>query len=100
MTTSLLAHVQSLPLGASRHSGDEWAFVLWAPSLERVSVHLLGSRDRLIQMEKDERGYHFAVVDEMARGTRYFYRFDDGRELPDPASRFQPEGVHGPSEIV
>ena len=32
-------------------------------------------------------------------GTRYLYRLDDGRELPDPASRFQPEGVHGPSQL-
>ncbi|HEY8715343.1 MAG TPA: malto-oligosyltrehalose trehalohydrolase, partial [Candidatus Acidoferrum sp.] len=32
--------------------------------------------------------------------ARYFYRFDDGRDRPDPASRFQPEGVHGPSQLV
>ena len=100
MTTSSLVRVQSLPLGASRLSGDEWAFAVWAPSLERVSVHLVGSRDRSIQMEKDERGYHSSVVDNLDPGTRYFYHLDDGRDLPDPASRFQPEGIHGPSEVV
>src|SRR6202050_1516637 len=100
MTTPSLVRVQSLPLGASQLSGGEWSFLLWAPLRERVSVHLLGSKDRLIQMEKDERGYHLAVVDELVPGSRYFYRLDDGRDLPDPASRFQPEGVHGPSEVV
>src|SRR3984957_10376609 len=100
MTTPSLVRVQSLPLGASRLSGGEWAFSLWAPLLERVNVHLLDPRDHLIQMEKDERGYHLAVVEELAAGTRYFYRLEDGRDLPDPASRFQPEGIHGPSEVV
>jgi maltooligosyltrehalose trehalohydrolase len=51
-------------------------------------------------MEKGDRGYHFAVVEPMAAGTRYLYRLDGSRELPDPASRFQPEGVHGPSQLV
>ena len=36
----------------------------------------------------------------MRAGVRYFFRFPDGRERPDPASRLQPLGVHGPSEIV
>lgn len=100
MTTPSLVRVQSLPLGASRLSDGGWAFVLWSPLLERVSVRLLGSSDRLIQMEKDECGYHFALVGDLAPGTRYFYHVEDGRHLHDPASRFQPEGVHGPSEIV
>ena len=36
----------------------------------------------------------------MATGSRYKYRLDRGQSYPDPASRFQPEGVHGPSEVV
>lgn len=51
-------------------------------------------------MEKDEEGYFYAAVEYATEGTRYFYRHDDGNEYPDPASRFQPEGVHGPSEVV
>ena len=44
-------------------------------------------------------GFH--VVETAAKvGTRYVFRLADGREFPDPASRFQPDGVHGPSEIV
>jgi len=45
-------------------------------------------------------GYHQAVVEGVAPGTRYSYLLDDAIERPDPASRCQPEGVHGPSEVV
>jgi maltooligosyltrehalose trehalohydrolase len=41
-----------------------------------------------------------ATLEGIGAGARYFYLFDDGRALPDPVSRFQPEGVHGPSEVV
>jgi maltooligosyltrehalose trehalohydrolase len=50
-------------------------------------------------MERGEDGYHVARLP-VGGGARYLFRFPDGRERPDPASRFQPEGVHGPSEVV
>ena len=75
-------------------------FVLWAPHWRQVSVHLLGTKQRIVDMERSERGYHFAVIERLETGTRYLYRLDQSRELPDPASRYQPEGVHGPSELV
>jgi maltooligosyltrehalose trehalohydrolase len=100
MTTSSLTRIQEIPLGASRLANGEWAFVLWAPLIKRASVRLVGSRERLIEMEKGERGYHFAIVDQLAPATQYFYRLEETRELPDPASRFQPEGVRGPSQLV
>ncbi|RYZ70277.1 MAG: malto-oligosyltrehalose trehalohydrolase, partial [Proteobacteria bacterium] len=55
---------------------------------------------RIIKMEKAERGYFFLKTSEAPVGTRYRYRFDEKTELPDPASRYQPEGPHGPSEVV
>ena len=45
-------------------------------------------------------GYHAAVVDEVEADCLYRYRLDGGDELPDPASRSQPHGVHGPSQVV
>lgn len=51
-------------------------------------------------MESLEHGYHRAAVQDVSPGARYLYRLEDGREFPDPASRFQPEGVHGPSQLV
>ena len=49
---------------------------------------------------RDGRGYHGSRVDEVEVGARYRYRLDGGPELADPCSRFQPDGVHGPSALV
>jgi maltooligosyltrehalose trehalohydrolase len=53
-----------------------------------------------VPMVRDELGYHVATVDSLAPDTQYVYRLADARERPDPASRFQPHGVHGPSQVV
>jgi len=45
-------------------------------------------------------GYFHGIVDGVGAGARYFFRLDSGRRRPDPASRLQPDGVHGPSEVV
>jgi maltooligosyltrehalose trehalohydrolase len=51
-------------------------------------------------LPRDQEGTFDLIVDRAAAGNRYAYRLDDGETRPDPASRFQPEGVHGPSEII
>ncbi len=51
-------------------------------------------------MIKNRCGYHQAIVSDIEPSSRYVYQLDGLQEYPDPASRFQPEGVHGPSEIV
>ena len=65
-----------------------------------VDVHIVHPRDRAIAMEPLDGDYFSAVVDEIAPGARYLYCLDGRTERPDPASRFQPQGVHGPSEVV
>jgi maltooligosyltrehalose trehalohydrolase len=56
---------------------------------------------RVIAMEKDaQEGYFRVSVEGVTAGDRYFFLPDDGQPYPDPASEFQPEGVHGPSEVV
>ena len=89
-------------LGARRLPDGRWEFLLWAPHVRAASVHLLrgDSEGESIAMESLARGYHRAVSDGIEPGGQYRYRLDNGRELPDPASRFQPEGVHGPSQLV
>jgi maltooligosyltrehalose trehalohydrolase len=71
---------------------------VWAPSVERVAVRAEGRPDT--PLLRIQGGYHQGEVEGVAAGTRYRYVLDGQRERPDPASRFQPEGVHGPSEIV
>lgn len=85
--------------GANRLPDGSWQFLLWAPHSKSVSIKL-AENGCTIPMDALSDGYHQAVVGEVSAGVRYFYRLEDGRELPDPASRFQPEGVHGPSQLV
>ena len=86
-------------LGATYLGGGKCRFEVWAPAAERVDVHIVAPKERLFPLERAPRGYHVAVIDGLEPGSRYFYRLND-KERPDPASRFQPEGVHGPSEVV
>jgi malto-oligosyltrehalose trehalohydrolase len=51
-------------------------------------------------MDRDNRGWHTRFVDRAGQGTRYHFVMPDGLEVPDPASRYQPEDVHGASEVV
>jgi maltooligosyltrehalose trehalohydrolase len=63
-------------------------------------VHLVAPRERLVPLQRESQGYHHAVLEGVEPGSLYFYRLDEGLERPDPASGSQPQGVHGPSEVV
>ena len=89
----------AMRLGANRLADGRWEFLLWAPKARSVSLHLLHSGE-LLTMAPLSRGYFRRTVENLEPGTRYFFQLDGARELPDPASRFQPEGIHGPSEVV
>ncbi|HEX8251786.1 MAG TPA: malto-oligosyltrehalose trehalohydrolase [Thermoanaerobaculia bacterium] len=88
-----------LRLGARLVSENRCEFRVWAPERERVELHIVAPQDRRVPMQKTATGYHEATVD-CGEGTRYMYVLDGNSERPDPASRLQPEGVHGPSEVV
>ena len=77
--------------------GGGTRFRLWAPAAARVDLVL--DDGRTLPMEAGD-GVHERRVDGVGAGARYRYRLDGGAPLADPASRFQPEGVHGPSEVV
>ena len=87
-------------LGATLHPDGQCRFLVWAPHAERVEVHIVTPRERFVPLEMKECGYYEAVVSDVAPESRYFYRLDGVRERPDPASRLQPTGVHGPSQVV
>ena len=87
-------------LGAMCFGDRRCRFLVWAPRVERVEVHILSPDDRIIPMERQEKGYHEIVADGIEPGALYFYRLDGQLERPDPASRSQPKGVHGPTQVV
>ncbi len=74
-------------------------FRLWAPAHERISLSI-EPEGRLVTMRGIGEGWHELTVDEAAAGTLYRFALPDGRKVPDPASRFQPQDVHGPSEVI
>lgn len=87
-------------LGAVYQGDGRCRFRVWAPRAKQVEVHLLGATDRFVEMSPRPSGYWQVTADGVAPGTRYRYRLDGQRELPDPASISQPEGVHGPSQVL
>ena len=89
-----------MALGASWHDGNVCDFLVWAPRAQQLEVHLLGPSERTVAMQPEAKGYFSAVIDDVRPGTFYQYRIDGQKERPDPASRFQPQGVHGPSQVV
>jgi len=72
---------------------------VWAPACRRLDL-VRADTNAILAMEREPDG-HFHVVDPDARdGGRYWFRLDDGRLRPDPASRYQPEGPHKASAYV
>lgn len=72
--------------------------VLWAPQAEAVEI-TIGS-DKRLALQKAASGYWRLSTSELKPQDRYQFILDNGKPLPDPASRYQPDGVHGPSEAV
>jgi maltooligosyltrehalose trehalohydrolase len=93
------APVRRLPIGAEPQPGGGVHFRLWAPRCREIVVEIEGLNPAALQPES---GGYFSLWSLPARaGMRYRFRLNGGEAaLPDPASRFQPEGPHGPSEIV
>lgn len=87
-------------LGATPLEGDRCRFRVWAPHHEGLSVRLLGEVERIEPLSPAGDGYHEATIEGARTGANYLLRLPDGVDRPDPASRFQPEGPHGPSQIV
>jgi maltooligosyltrehalose trehalohydrolase len=92
-----------LPVGAEVVPGEGARFRVWAPRARQVSVVLEqgpGAPD-IVELGPGDDGYFSGVSRQAAAGTLYRYRLDGAeRLLPDPASRFQPEGPHGRSAVV
>ncbi|MBX9623379.1 MAG: malto-oligosyltrehalose trehalohydrolase [Gemmataceae bacterium] len=89
-----------LPVGAEVVS-DGVEFRVWAPNARTVEVvSELQGKSGSMELRPEAGGYFRGTRRGTAAGDRYRYRLDGGEPLPDPASRFQPVGPHGPSEVV
>jgi maltooligosyltrehalose trehalohydrolase len=75
-------------------------FTVWAPEKERLILHLVYPEDKLVEMDKDQDGYFSVALPDIRPGARYYYRPEGTGDYPDPASFFQPEGVHKASQVI
>jgi malto-oligosyltrehalose trehalohydrolase len=73
-------------------------FRLWAPACERIQLELLNPNATL-DLTACGGGWH-ELICKAAAGDRYWFVLPDGKKIADPASHFQPEDVHGPSEVI
>src|SRR5215467_12117668 len=95
-----MPRARRLPFGAEVTPGHGVAFRVWAPRRRRVDVVIEGGGGRTRALDAEEGGWFSGTVAEAGAGTRYRLRLDEDRLVPDPTSRFQPDGPHGPSEVV
>jgi len=96
MTTAVQ---RRFPVGAELLNGGGVHFRVWAPRRRRLAVVV--EDGRVFELDAEENGYFSGFVDALGAGALYRFRLDGTSELyPDPASRFQPAGPHGPSEVI
>lgn len=87
-------------LGAKYKGDGQCLFTVWAPLREKMILHIYRPRERYIEMKRDEYGYFSVLVEDVYPGAKYYFRPDDTKDLPDPASLYQADGVHGSSEVI
>ena len=85
------------PIGAEIVGENETHFRVWAPKVRKLAVV---SDDKTYPLTSQAGGYFAGTATGCGAGARYKLQIDDGAAFPDPASRFQPEGPHGPSCVV
>jgi malto-oligosyltrehalose trehalohydrolase len=93
-----------MPFGAAFNPQGGASFCLWAPQAAHVHLNVAVERDstRGFALQREADGWWRAQLNpsECAVGSLYSYRIDDELDVPDPASRFNPHGVHAASELI
>ena len=87
-------------IGAVYLGNGKCRFRTWAPFRKKMEIKLLSPVAGIFPMEREEKGYWSIEIENVRPGSRYTIRLDGEIDRPDPASFYQPEGVHRPSEVV
>ena len=91
----------NMPFGAECRDHGSVRFRLWAPAAHQVELCPADANTSTrLPLGKCDKGWFELVTDAAGPGTQYKFRINGAQEVPDPASRFQPRDVHGPSEVV
>jgi maltooligosyltrehalose trehalohydrolase len=91
-----------MPFGAELTADGQVRFRLWAPAANEVELmlHQEAGEPRPLKMSAQPGGWFELLTGEARAGSRYRYRIDGKTEVPDPASRRNPDDIHGPSEVI
>ncbi len=89
-----------MQIGVNCLDNRRYEFVVWAPLQGQVSLKVVLPCKKTIPMEKNSLGYWKTTISDLTPNISYYYRLDDKRDRPDPASHYQPHGVHGPSQVI
>jgi maltooligosyltrehalose trehalohydrolase len=98
-SVDVLIHTQDMSFGPTLLENGAVRFVVWAPAAKSVELALEGHAHSL-PLERREAGWHELTTGDAHVGSKYRFLLPDGTLVPDPASRFQPDDVHGPSEVI
>ena len=90
----------TLDLGSTVKDSTLVEFKVWAPQAKSLSVKFFNQGMEPLSLQKDNSGYWKGHASPIGAGTTYKYVINESLERPDPASRYQPEGVHGPSQVI
>ena len=88
-----------MPFGAEYRADGSVRFRLWAPVAQSVAVCLSDS-GKLHPAARGANGFFESIIPRLRSGTQYKFQIDGDLQVPDPASRYQPDGPHGASQIV
>lgn len=89
-----------MKIGATYDGNGNCEFIVWAPFRNKIELKIVLPEEKTIPMQKDKRGYWKATIKDFSPDHLYFYKLDEEKDRPDPASHFQPQGVHGPSQAI
>ncbi|HEY3395755.1 MAG TPA: malto-oligosyltrehalose trehalohydrolase [Lacipirellulaceae bacterium] len=93
----------ALPMGADVSAAGT-RFRVWAPERKSVELVLVDSKGKELARHRlgaESNGFFSSTIQNAQHGSLYFFQLDDDpKRYPDPASRFQPQGVHGPSQVI
>ena len=102
VTGTSVSRRRRFPIGAEVQPDGGTHFRVWAPAVRDVTVQLEDEAGRIseVALVAEGDGYFSGLIGATGPGTRYRFRLDGDQAYADPASRYQPEGPHGPSAVV
>jgi maltooligosyltrehalose trehalohydrolase len=95
-----MKHSHRMPFGAEVTEDGKVRFRLWAPNAKRVEVCVEDGSRRCVPLMGTDDGWFEVITGEAAAGTLYRFQINGRSKVPDPASRFQPQDVLGPSAVI